>query len=133
MDQSFASGTVSLSTFSPSVSKSELAAKDAKAIKSDDAATDEDFWNWKAVTPPLDAGIREDAMKWSIGGCGCFKRDLHDKPFALLRNAMASKFRTSVASSFLRYLKVTYPAPRFNPSAPKELQKDLIAGRDAIT
>ena len=124
---------LSLTTFSPRAEKVDLADKDAKAVKSDDAAIDEDFWNRKAVTLPSEWGGRRRELaleSWGLVVTGLFLPEVHNPIFNLLRDVMSTRFCINVASSFRRYLKATYSSI---DKVDSELAKDLVAGRDAIS
>ena len=65
----------------------EISKANAKAVKSDDAATDEDFWNFGAVTPP-----HGEPSAWNLL-TGEYDPNTHGPIFSFLRERMGRQFK----------------------------------------
>lgn len=94
---------VSLTTFTPNVSKATVTETNARAVRSNAAETNEAFWNKGAVTPP-DGIISEGWMMVN----GEYDDSLHGVIFRFLRRCMARIFARNVTRSFRRFLSATY-------------------------
>ncbi len=113
------------------IQAAEISKSNAKAVKSDDAATDEDFWNWGAVTPPVDDSADPSAFKLLTG---VYDPATHGPIFGFLRERMARQFSQNVTASARRYLQQTYSEDELKAgnSADGELKEDLIGMKDAL-
>ncbi len=76
------SENLSLSILVPSESAAEISKANSKAVKSDDAKTDEDFWNLNAVTPP-----DGDSTNWLML-TGKYDEGSHGVIFKFLRGSL---------------------------------------------
>jgi hypothetical protein len=94
---------LSLTTFAPAVAKAEVTEANSKAVKSDDAVTNEAFWNEGAVTPPN--GIIP--VGWIMVN-GLYDDATHGKIFRFIRGRMARIFARNVTKSLRNYLRTSY-------------------------
>ena len=122
---------LSLSSVQVKEAAAKIAEAHAKSVKSDDAPTDEDFWNWNAATYP--DGSSPNDLKWKIVSSR-YDKPTHGLIFNFLRSRMERRFKRNVTASARRYLRLTYSEEelRRRTSSCGELEKDLEGIKDAL-
>ena len=135
---------LALSSFAPAVESKAAEAINAKATKSDDAATNVSFWDDGSVARPVEWQPRDfktwpylcEPSKW-VTTVGTFDPATHGVIFSFLRRKMAARFAKNVANSFQRYFNQKYSpdviclAEEGNFVNP-EVEKDWKGGKEAI-
>ena len=135
---------LALSSFEPRIRAKAAEARDAKATKADDAATNVAVWDDRAVCPPVDSDPIDyqtwpylvEPSQWltTVGVCNPLT---HGVIFQFLRQKMAGRFAKNVTTSFRGYLRDKYSLEDLDKArdgvfTSDEIEKDLIGGKDAI-
>ena len=136
---------LALSSFEPSIRAKAAEARNAKATKADDAATNVAVWDDRAVCPPVDSDPK-DYLTWPylvepsqwITTVGVFNPLTHGVIFQFLRRKMAGRFAKNVTTSFRGYLRDKYSPDDLDKArdgvfTSDEIEKDLIASQTCFT